>query len=134
MEVDSIAQKTKEELMKRREALKEDLKKRKMQRRAKLEELRTKYQAQKIRVGEMVKNAYKKGNTKNCEKGIKDTLDRTAYCKASFPEEPNKFTLCMSSADEFCQLCCDNEFGDFYYQERNNCILKVCKTNPPVMM
>ena len=134
MEVDSIAQKTKEELMKRREALKEDLKKRKMQRRAKLEELRTKYQAQKIRVGEVVKNAYKKGNTKNCEKGIKDTLDRTAYCKASFPEEPNKFTLCMSSADEFCQLCCDNEFGDFYYQERNNCILKVCKTNPPVMM
>ena len=92
----------------------------------KVDGLRQKYQLEKMKINEVMHNAYKHGNIKNCENGLGNEIERNAYCKANFPENIEQYELCHGSLREFCELCCDTEFGVFYLNERAACKNKIC--------
>ncbi len=91
-----------------------------------------KLQEVKYEIAKDIGEAYKKGNELICQKIGKGNennekiIMRQNYCEANFLENVFGYQNCMEN-DEFCHLCCDNEFGEFYIDERENCYLKSCK-------
>lgn len=73
--------------------------------------------------------AYKKGNAMNCVNIISGNNEkkemRKQFCTANFSEDFLGFQNCKDS-DDFCHLCCDVEFGEFYVGEREDCYKKTC--------
>lgn len=128
-ELSTIQSMVKDEVKKRRQKLKEYFAKMRNDSKLRLETLRAKYEEERAKLNDMLVNANKKGNNEKCEKGMNNETERSAYCKASFPEQVQKFQICMSTPDEFCKVCCDNEYGEFHIKEKDKCILDVCLKN-----
>jgi len=64
--------------------------------------------------------ANKEGDIRFCKKGKKDLKERDTYCNANFIDN---FVLnydCKND-ENFCYMCCENEFGSQFYMERNGC-------------
>jgi hypothetical protein len=73
------------------------------------------------KIADTINSSKKKGNQSLCVIKSKDN-----YCNARFAENENKLDDCKS--DNYCYFCCDNEFGEFYALERENCY-KSCGGN-----
>ena len=90
-------------------------------------------------MAEQMGKAYKKGSLENCVKigSGKDVPDKIAmrkhYCTANFSEDFVNYQTCLEG-DDFCHQCCDNEFGEFYIGERENCYAKACVVDKPVVL
>jgi hypothetical protein len=66
-------------------------------------------------------NADKLGDEKKCINALESkTID--AYCKSSFLTDPSSLTDCLKQ-ENFCYICCENEFGDMHQVERESCVL-----------
>ena len=93
--------------------------------------LSQKLQAVRYQMAEQMGKAYKKGNVNTCEKvgygtESKDKQEmRKHYCVANFSEDFVSYQTCLDGED-FCRICCDNEFGEFYMGERENCYSLSC--------
>jgi len=93
--------------------------------------LSQKLQAVRYEMAKQMGIAYKKGDSTNCEKikkGVEDEQRkemRKHYCVANFSEDFVNYQNCLDGED-FCHMCCDNEFGDFYIGEREKCYKKAC--------
>jgi len=64
--------------------------------------------------------ANKEGDIKFCKKGKKDLKERETYCNTNFIDN---FVLnydCKND-ENFCYMCCENEFGSNFQLERNGC-------------
>ena len=84
--------------------------------------------------------AYKKGSVQNCinigngtEDGIGGSKERVEkrrhYCIANFSENYPMYQACLDG-DDFCHMCCDNEFGEFFLNERESCYTQSCNADP----
>lgn len=88
-----------------------------------------KLQSVRLGMAKEMSKAYKKGNVKNCisigtgEDEQKEK--RKHFCTANFPDDFISFQNC-NDTDDFCHLCCDTEFGEFYIGEREQCYKKSC--------
>lgn len=76
-------------------------------------------------MAETMGKASKKGDASRCLNALKTQNDRDTYCQASFADDYASFSNCKE-ADDFCTLCCDNEFGELNVQNRLNCYKTVC--------
>ena len=113
----------------RRSQLNDLLKKMRKDAERKKARLKQKLQTVRNEMAQQMGKAYKKGDISNCEKGMKSDEIRKTYCTATFMEDYNNYSLCIEGGEEFCTLCCDAEFGDFYMNERQECYKNLC-SNP----
>ena len=97
----------------------------------KIEEIRHKFkrkgrllkqQIQLIRseVAEEIMNANKKGNQKICSDLRQDIPKIAEYCDRNFSNDYNKNISCKDPSN-FCYTCCENEFGNMYISNRDDC-------------
>lgn len=70
--------------------------------------------------------AYKAGDTSKCENALKSDNDRATYCQITFSDDYSKLTDCKEN-DDFCSMCCENEWGDMHINERQQCFKSLCK-------
>jgi len=64
--------------------------------------------------------ANRNGDYKKCQKGMTDTDYRETYCNEAFTDDWYKNGECKS-INEFCYVCCENEFGLNFVTQRDNC-------------
>jgi hypothetical protein len=69
---------------------------------------------------------YKRGTQAKCESALQSEDERKLYCTATFSEDYNNYSTCLAGGDEFCNLCCEAEFGEFYLNDRTECKKKLC--------
>ena len=53
--------------------------------------------------------------------------NQKSYCQANLVDDLATFTNCMSGTEDFCMICCDNEFGEIYSNERQSCYTTACE-------
>lgn len=84
--------------------------------------------------------AYKRGSTQQCIEigngtedgpgGSKERVEkRRHYCIANFSENYAGYQNCLDT-DDFCHVCCDNEWGEFFQNDRDSCYLASCSADP----
>lgn len=126
------------EVAKRREDLKRMLAKMKQKAQRKTNSLHVKLQTVKNTMAQDLNKAYKKGTSDTCKtigNGEEVANDKSRvesrknYCTASFAEDYTSYQNCLDT-DDFCHLCCDNEFGEFYLNEREQCYQVSCNAEP----
>lgn len=71
--------------------------------------------------------ANKNGSIDTCRRGRKDMDYRENYCNKSFVDDWTRNSDCKS--DDYCYICCENEFGAMYVTQRDNCY-KMCDYKP----
>jgi len=120
----------------RRSNLKKMIEEMRKKQKRKTSNLSQQLQSVRYAMAEQMGKAYKKGSLENCVKiGTgKDNPDkikmRKHYCTANFAEDFIQYQTCLDG-DDFCHQCCDNEFGEFYIGERENCYSKSCVDSGP---
>jgi len=64
--------------------------------------------------------ANKEGEIKLCKAGKKDPKAKERYCNDNFIDNYVLNFDCKND-ENFCYLCCENEFGTNFINERNGC-------------
>lgn len=126
-QINNIKRATAEQVIIRRNQLKQTIVKMRLDAKRRKSRLAQKLQTVRFEMANEMGKAYKKGDMNRCLNALKSKSDRNTYCTASFPDDYNSLNNCQEG-DDFCMLCCDNEFGDFYINERQGCYKKVCGT------
>ena len=93
-----------------------------MRRRAKRKRAELEQQLQTIKA-KMAANAIKAnkmGKISNCRKGKSSQKERNNYCDANFIDDFIKNSDCKAE-DQFCYICCENEFGNMFLRKREKC-------------
>ena len=93
-----------------------------MRRKAKRKRAELEQQLQTIKA-KMAANAIKAnkmGKISNCRKGKSSQKERNNYCDANFIDDFIKNSDCKAE-DQFCYICCENEFGNMFLRKREKC-------------
>ena len=78
----------------------------------------------KMSMAEDMTKVYKDGDESRCKgKDEKDKIER--YCANNFAEDYLKFDECKDP-ENFCYVCCENEFGDMHKDKRQLCYDNLC--------
>lgn len=93
-------------------------------------QLRQQLQQARMSTANQVKTAYKKGDTGKCMKANKDPKHRNDYCIATFSDDFAQLDFCRKT-DDFCETCCEAEFGEMFSSEKEECKKKVCPKDDP---
>ena len=73
-------------------------------------------------------HARKKGNSSECSPtNLPENKEK--YCDKYFNDDIHNNRDCKDP-DEFCFMCCENEFGQLWGKERDNCFA-MCDDNKP---
>jgi len=75
----------------------------------------------KSKIAEKMNTYSRKGDAAIC----KDKIKQQVYCGTYFTTDYLKFEECKN-ADTYCEVCCENEFGNWHLIEREECF-KGCK-------
>jgi len=130
------------EVTKRRADLKKLIAKMKQKQKRKTNSLAVKLQSVRNSMAQDMGKAYKRGSTALCqqigngtEEGNGGSLEkvekRKHYCTANFSENFAMFSTC-NDAEDFCHICCDNEWGEFFMNDRESCYLASCSADAPL--
>ena len=114
--------------------LKKSLAKMQLKAKKKKEDLATKLTQIRSQISKQIMIANKKGDMNSCESIKKETTEtnhskRDDYCNNNFTDDWARNTDCKT--DEFCYICCENEFGAMYVVERDNCYNMCDDVKPP---
>jgi len=71
-------------------------------------------------MAEEIMAANKKGNAKQCYEDRNDLAKISYYCNNNFSDDYIKNNSCKD-AGNFCYNCCENEFGNMYIDQRDDC-------------
>jgi hypothetical protein len=123
-------QAAKEVTIKRSELKSAVLKMRKLAQRKKAR-LAQELQAVRYQMANDMNNMYKDGDMAKCKTAMASPQNRDAYCGVSFPDDYLKFNNCKSEDQDFCPICCENEFGNMHMDKRQVCIDTLCTVAPP---
>jgi hypothetical protein len=91
-------------------------------------ELEQKLQLIKAKMAGDAMKANKMGKISNCRRGKKSQKERTNYCDANFIDDFMKNSDCKVE-DQFCYICCENEFGNMFLRKRESCYDMCDETN-----
>ena len=130
------------EVNKRRADLKKLIAKMKQKQKRKTNSLAVKLQTVRNAMASDMGKAYKKGTVAICqaigngtEEGTGGSAEkvekRKHYCTANFSENFAMYQNCLDGED-FCHICCDNEFGEFFMNDRESCYLATCDADAPL--
>jgi len=110
----------KKQVSKTRKSLKKTLEeiRRKAKRRNRLLDM----QLQKLRgaMAQSLLSANKLGSSLTCKEKRGNKIKMQEYCNINFSNNFAKNVDCMNHED-FCYVCCENEFGNMYLKERDKC-------------
>jgi len=125
-ENEEMKKKAQEEITITRNKLKNKIKMMKKASERKQAQLKQKLMSLRMKFNNQVKNAYKKGSNEHCSAvtGSKDNYKN--YCLVSYPNSPVKYGECVY-AENPCIYCCENEFSEIFYSQRQDCIKEICK-------
>jgi len=128
-------------VVKRRADLKKLIQKMKQKQKRKSNALAVKLQTVRNSMASDMGKAYKKGSAQLCADIGNGTEDgnggsparvekRKHYCIANFSENYAMYQTCLDT-DDFCHVCCDNEFGEFFMNDRESCYTASCDADAP---
>jgi len=128
-EIKNIKKKAGNEISARRSNLKKQIMK--MRKNAKRKETSYAQKLQDVRqtMATTMGHVYKKGDPKKCQTAISSDVEKANYCQAKYLDDYDGFNSCKDN-DDFCNFCCENEFGELLMNERNSCLTGVCQTDP----
>jgi hypothetical protein len=126
-EAKRIKEETAKQIIAKRNKLNEMIKKQKDQAKRKKAQLKQKLLNVRYEIANEMTKANKRGESIKCQKAIESAAERKNYCSAAFSEDYASNVTCNEGElNEFCTMCCDNEFGEFYENDRNDCYNKIC--------
>lgn len=123
-EVKKIKKKTEEEVIVKRNELKDSLKRMREKAKIRKEQLRQKLMEVRSSVAGEMKMAYKKGDHDVCLQGKIDGNVRQNFCVANI-KDVLVYQGCMNP-ETFCHVCCDNQIGDIHMEYRVNVCYSAC--------
>jgi hypothetical protein len=126
-EVEKIKEETAQQISTRRAQLNEVLRKYRQSASRKKMKLKQKLQNVRYEMAQQMGKAYKKGDSSKCSNALKSDTERKTYCTVAFSDDYNNYQTCLDGGSDFCVLCCEAEFGDFYANDRQECKKKVCE-------
>jgi hypothetical protein len=135
-EAKKIKEETAQQILVKRNQLNDMLKKQRDNAKKKRMKLKQKLLDVRLEMATEMSKANKKGEISKCQQSVQSKVDRQTYCSVNFAEDYASYTTCNEgNLDEFCTMCCDSEFGEFYQNDRNECYKKICavvelKTSP----
>merc|ERR1711934_109459 len=83
--------------------------------------LRQQLQAVRMNIATDIGKAYKKGDFHKCSKAQESKKARNDYCIATFSDDFAQLSYCRD-ADDFCETCCQAEFGEMLSTDKEDCI------------
>jgi hypothetical protein len=92
--------------------------------------LRNKLIGVRMSLASKMKNAYKDGDSSNCEKGMNDEKFKKSYCTSNFSEDYFRYPECNGA--DFCLICCETEFGSAVLEKRQKCIDEICSARKEI--
>ena len=123
--IESIRESAAAEVLKRRNKLKETIDKIRKRSEMKRNNLNQRLFEVRTSIASEIGKAYKKGDKNKCVVANDSSKKRNNYCIANYSEDFSFLNYCKSS-DDFCEICCNNEFGDMHEDEKENCLKEVC--------
>ena len=124
-EVEDIKQDAMKEVLEKRNKLKQKIADMRKKAQRKSQALKSKLINMRLSMAQEMTDVYKDGDQGKCAQAMKDEQSRLNYCTASF-SDVIKFSQCKDNED-FCSLCCENEFGEMHMDKRNACIKTLCE-------
>jgi len=82
----------------------------------------------KLKIAKDMMAAHNKGDQNLC-KPSNPRADVDKYCNRVFSEDPGLNSDCKDM-DQFCYMCCENEFGAVHASERRECF-SMCENSKP---
>jgi hypothetical protein len=139
--IEVLKEKAKMEIVNRRRDLEKLIKKMREKEKRKTNSLNIKLQTVRNTMAQEMGKAYKKGTIQNCveigngtEDGVGGSIQkvekRKHYCIANFSDNYAMYQNCLET-DDFCHVCCDTEFGEFFNDDRESCYSKSCNSDAP---
>jgi seryl-tRNA synthetase len=127
-EVGEIKKKAMDQVIAKRNKLKEKIAE--MRKKARRSENKMKQQLMNVRlkIAKEIKNMHREGDQNKCKTAMKSEDERLKYCQINF-DDIAKFSTCKED-DDFCTICCENEFGEMHIDKRNMCIKELCENKP----
>lgn len=128
-EIQEIKDEVKLEVDLKRKQMKRQIEK--LRKRAKRKKAALQTQLNKIRVkmARDIMAANRNGDMELCKKGKSDLLAKESYCDTHFIQDYMKNFDCKTG-ENFCYLCCENEFGNNFIDMRDACY-DMCDGKPP---
>ena len=81
-----------------------------------------------LQMADTMNKVYKKGDSNRCREGLGNKQSQVTYCQANFMDDYSQLENCKEGED-FCRVCCDNEFGEMNMNDREECYRSLCQTN-----
>jgi len=123
--IENIKKSAAEEVLKRRNKLRVQIEKIRKQSSLKRNQLTQKLFEVRTSIASEIGKAYKKGDKNKCVVANDSTRGRRNYCIANYSDDFSFLQYCKES-DDFCEICCNNEFGDMFEEDKEKCIKEVC--------
>jgi hypothetical protein len=123
-EVEQIKESAMKEVINKRNKLKDKISEMRKKAKRKSAKLKQALLSMKMKMASEMSDVYKDGDQGKCLAAIKDEKMRLNYCTANF-DDIIKFSQCKDD-DDFCQMCCEHEFGEMHMDHRNKCIKELC--------
>ena len=117
--IHNIQEKTKQEVQKKRLEIKKKIMEMRKKQDRKKAALKSEIMTIRTTIANKLHKMSKKG-TKDLCKNITIETDRQNYCTTNFSDSYIKYQDCLTESS-FCYVCCENEFGDFYVVDRDEC-------------
>jgi hypothetical protein len=127
-EVKSIKQAASQEINTKRNTFKDFIAKLKRESQNRINQVKQQMLTVKYQIAKTVTKASKKGDKNQCLNVMKNPSDIKLYCIANYDPNDINFTTCNNQED-FCRMCCQAEYGEFYDTDRLDCIEQICN-NP----
>jgi hypothetical protein len=124
-EVEQIKENAMKEVIAKRNKLKDKISEMRKKAKRKSVKLKQALLNMRMNMAREMTDVYKDGDQGKCLSAMKDNQVRLNYCTANF-NDIIKFSQCKDD-DDFCQLCCENEYGEMHMDHRNRCIKQVCE-------
>ena len=122
-QIDKIRQITQNQVLIRRNELKNKMLKMRQQAQRNQKSIIAKLKEVKLSIAQDMTAVYKMGDSQKCKE--RSILVIKDYCTMNFPDSYLKFDDCKD-LDNFCYICCENEFGDLRMENRQKCIEESC--------
>jgi hypothetical protein len=124
-EVENIKKQAMEEVIAKRNRLKDKITEMRKKSQRKSAKLKQQLMTMRMSMAKEMTDVYKSGDSKLCLNAMADDQSRINYCTANF-NDIIKFGQCKEN-DDFCTICCENEFGEMHMDKRNKCIKEICE-------
>lgn len=123
--IDAIKKEAAAQVMARRNKLKKMIAKIREQSQLRRNQLKQQLLDLKTSIAGEIGKAYKKGDMEKCLDAMKSQTTKINYCTALYLDDFNMLNYCKKT-DDFCNICCNAEFGDMYQTEKQECLIKTC--------